>query len=327
MNTNPLVSIAIRTRNRAGYLNYAVESILNQSYPHWELIISDDASSDNTQNLCRMWEAKTSKIKAFRHEPGLGAADNWRFCLSASRGEYFVALDDDNVFLPNFIEKTVTALKATPDATFAFTDEWRIDSEGVRDISESDKASRYNHRSSLREGLQPNSDLLAVQQAYGINASLFRREALVSTGGFRKLAGDFADFDVFLNMTQQGHKSYYVPERLVEYRQHLGQDGGTYLTSISKALSKIAILEACSFQNEAEHQRLQKLLQSYLTLSRVMLLNNNFKDARSAIKKALFLNPLHPKSLLLAGFLNLPPSLIRHALQQRYGKKIESLQS
>src|SRR5579862_5177421 len=97
---HPLVSVTIRTRNRVDYLRQAVDSVLKQTFTDWELIISDEASSDATPRFCEELQQSDARVRVFRHEPPLGASNNWRFLLASSRGKYFACLDDDNLYLP-----------------------------------------------------------------------------------------------------------------------------------------------------------------------------------------------------------------------------------
>jgi glycosyltransferase involved in cell wall biosynthesis len=317
----PLISVTMRTRNRANYLKVAVESVRGQTFSDWELIISDDASTDETSVVGQSFEQSDPRVHYIRHEPALGASSNWRFCLASSRGKYFAALDDDNRYLPHFLEKAVAALEASPGISFVFSDEWRIDAAGKRDEGATETASAHYQRANLAAGLCKDMALLAVQQAPSINASVFDREALVQAGGFRELAGDFADFDVFLNLAAQSYRAAYVAERLVEYRQHGDQDGATYLKSVEKARSFLSILESVSFGGQAEQARSRKLAQAHLTLSRTLLLNNDIAAAREAVRAALRLQPLTLRPLLLAAILQLPNSLIQHGLERRYGNQ------
>ena len=320
-NQQPLVSVMIRTRNRIGYLKIAVESVLNQTFQNWELTISDDASTDDTSALGHQLEQQNTRIKYIRHDPALGASDNWRYCLAHSRGKYFAALDDDNRYLPHFLEKAVIAFESVPGVSFAFSDEWRINAVGERDEHSTDTASAHYHRTGLSAGICKDTALISVQQAPGINSALFDRKALVEAGGFRQLAGDLADFDMFLNLAFQGHQAVYIAERLVEYRQHGDQDGGTYLRSVQKARSSISILESVSFQGLAEQERLGKLAQSYISLGRTLLLNGDVQSARDAIRHSLKIRPRHPKTVALAGLLNLPEPLIQYGLLLLYGQR------
>ena len=111
--TAPLVSVMISTHNRAGYLREAVASVLAQTFTDFELILCDDASSDETPAVCLELERLDSRVRTLRHKQNVGMVHNWNSGLSVSVGHYFCKLDDDNRYLETFLEKTVQALQET----------------------------------------------------------------------------------------------------------------------------------------------------------------------------------------------------------------------
>ncbi len=343
----PLVSVAIRTRNRLTYLREAVESVFQQTFTDWELIISDENSSDATPDYCAQLlrrnqpasdidsnidskidskggsdtasdRAPEAKVRVYRNVPGLGSANNWRFCLQQSRGTYFVSLDDDNRFLPTFLESCVGALRQWPQATYAFTDEWRIDGNGQRRLEETDADSRLYGRLDLAPGFHARTVQMALNRSVGINAALMHRERLVQAGGFRELAGDSADFDVFLNLAAQGHSGIYLPERLIEYRRHGEQEGDTYAWSIPLAEYGVAILESVQFEGEEEQSRRQHLAVAYSALSRVYLMNSQLPNARQAIRSAWKMDPGRKKTLAALLLTGLPGFLVYPLIRRKY---------
>lgn len=102
MNGQPRVTIAIPTRNRAGWLREAVVSVLSQSYRDFELLISDNCSDDCTTEVVA--EFADPRIRFFRQAVNLGMVGNWNFCLEHSRGELFLLLSDDDLLEPGAIE-------------------------------------------------------------------------------------------------------------------------------------------------------------------------------------------------------------------------------
>jgi glycosyltransferase involved in cell wall biosynthesis len=83
---SPTVSILIPTYNYARHLPAAIESVLDQDFLDFELLIADDASTDNTEEICREYEAKDSRIRFFCHAENLGMVENWNWCLQQARG-------------------------------------------------------------------------------------------------------------------------------------------------------------------------------------------------------------------------------------------------
>jgi glycosyltransferase involved in cell wall biosynthesis len=108
MSDLPLVSIGIPTYNRAsGYLREALESALAQAYPEIEIIVSDNASPDNTREVVRRYG--DARIRYFRQATGLTPNDNFNFCLKQARGGYFLLLHDDDKIDPDFVEVCMRA--------------------------------------------------------------------------------------------------------------------------------------------------------------------------------------------------------------------------
>ena len=104
----PLVTIAIPTYNRAsGYLRQALESALAQTYPNVEIVVSDNCSPDDTEKVVKRYG--DSPVRYFRQQTPLTPNDNFNFCLSQARGEYFLLLHDDDVIDEDFVEACLEA--------------------------------------------------------------------------------------------------------------------------------------------------------------------------------------------------------------------------
>ncbi len=104
---NPLVSILTPTYNRAGYIAEAIESVLAQTFTDWELIVIDDASADNTEQIVRSYAAKNPKISYLRQAINVGIARNRNTGLEKARGNYVAVLDSDDVWTdPHKLQKT-----------------------------------------------------------------------------------------------------------------------------------------------------------------------------------------------------------------------------
>ncbi|HKK15614.1 MAG TPA: glycosyltransferase family 2 protein [Gammaproteobacteria bacterium] len=122
----PLVSIGIPVYNGENYLHYAIESVLAQTYSNFELIISDNASIDATQEICREFTCQDNRIGYYRNEKNLGAGPNYDNCFRLSSGKYFKWVAHDDMIDKSYLEKTVAALENNPDAVLCFTDVLRI---------------------------------------------------------------------------------------------------------------------------------------------------------------------------------------------------------
>ncbi|MDP3770301.1 MAG: glycosyltransferase family 2 protein [bacterium] len=107
----PMVSIGLPTFNRAHCIRKCLDSLIAQTYPHIELIISDDGSTDETQSICEEYARKDPRIRYFRQLKNKGLIGNFYFVLSQAKGDYFGWAVDDDWFAPQYVEKHVEALE------------------------------------------------------------------------------------------------------------------------------------------------------------------------------------------------------------------------
>ncbi|MFA6173011.1 MAG: glycosyltransferase family A protein [Kiritimatiellales bacterium] len=107
----PAVSILIPTYNYARFLPEAIESVLAQDFIDFELLIADDASTDNTAEVCMRYTEKDRRIRFVRHEHNLGMVENWNWCLRAACGRYIkYLLADDRFDQPYALRRLVEAI-------------------------------------------------------------------------------------------------------------------------------------------------------------------------------------------------------------------------
>ena len=115
-----LVTVGLMAYNRAGtYLTAAIDSILAQTYKNFELIISDNASPDNTEEICREYAKRDPRVRYIRQKENIGYTANVNFVNGEARGEYFFWFCDDDVLAPTFIEKCVARLETHPESIMA----------------------------------------------------------------------------------------------------------------------------------------------------------------------------------------------------------------
>ncbi|MFG6687551.1 glycosyltransferase family 2 protein [Mariniflexile sp. HNIBRBA6329] len=99
----PLISILTPFKNTAPYLSACINSILNQTYPHWELLIVDDHSTDNSFHIVNAFAEKDNRIKLFKN-PGSGIIDALQCAFIHSKGNYITRMDSDDIMLPNKLD-------------------------------------------------------------------------------------------------------------------------------------------------------------------------------------------------------------------------------
>ncbi len=130
MNTVPRLSIGLPVYNGENYLAESLDALLGQSYEDFELIISDNASTDDTANICRRYAKQDSRIRYVRQERNIGAGLNHNFVFLESRGELFKWASADDLYAGDLLQRCVDALDEYPDVVLAHSWTAAIDSEG-----------------------------------------------------------------------------------------------------------------------------------------------------------------------------------------------------
>lgn len=126
----PLVSVGVPLYNAERYLRLALDSLLAQDYQNFELLISDNASTDGTQAICLEYAARDSRIRYFRNEVNIGAAKNFDRLLELASGKYFMWSAHDDLRAPNYTSECVAVLESNPSAVCCFTPTVFIDEDG-----------------------------------------------------------------------------------------------------------------------------------------------------------------------------------------------------
>ena len=137
MTKAPVVSIIIPTYNRAGYLKEAIDSVLEQTYQDFELLIVDDGSTDHTQRLVEGYAGRVSYF--FQDNRGVSSARN--LGIRASKGEFIALLDSDDLWLPQKLEQQIETMEAEPTLQLCHTEEIWI-RRGVR-VNQKKKHQKY----------------------------------------------------------------------------------------------------------------------------------------------------------------------------------------
>jgi glycosyltransferase involved in cell wall biosynthesis len=126
----PSVSIGLPVFNGEDYVAEAITSIVSQTYKNIEIIISDNASSDRTGEICRNFAARDSRVRYHRNEQNLGASRNYEISFGMASGAYFKWAADDDVLAPTFIERCVEVLEADREAVLCYSKTTTIDGQG-----------------------------------------------------------------------------------------------------------------------------------------------------------------------------------------------------
>jgi glycosyltransferase involved in cell wall biosynthesis len=126
----PKISVGMPVYNGEAYLEESINCILNQTYEDFELIISDNASTDRTKEICQDFAADDQRISYVRNKENLGAAANYNQAFRLSSGEYYRWFNADDRCASNTHERCLEVLKANPSAVLCYGKTKFIDSDG-----------------------------------------------------------------------------------------------------------------------------------------------------------------------------------------------------
>jgi glycosyltransferase involved in cell wall biosynthesis len=129
---SPRATIGIPVFNGEKYLSTAIDSVLMQDYEDFELIISDNSSSDRTAEICRQYAAADRRVRYFRNDVNIGAVPNFNRVFSLARGEFFKWLSSDDVCHPEFLRRSVEILdQTTASVSLVYPQCEMIDEQGA----------------------------------------------------------------------------------------------------------------------------------------------------------------------------------------------------
>jgi glycosyltransferase involved in cell wall biosynthesis len=217
MADGPLVSIGIPTFRREAYLQEAIDSALAQSDPRFEVLVSDDGTSEAIRKVAEAAAARDARVRYWRNPATLGLAGNWNAIADRARGELAVLIGDDDRLLPDFVERLSGAAQAGADV--AFSDHWLIDAQGKR----LEEATRENSRRYERDRMPAgpvDAEACVWKNAVPACAALMRVEALRRLRFREDL--NTPEVELFARLALEGGRFVFVPGFVMEYRVHEG---------------------------------------------------------------------------------------------------------
>lgn len=224
---NDLISIVLPVYNGERFLRASIDSVISQTYTNWELLVIDDCSTDSTADIVAEYVSKDKRIKYFKNEVNLRLPRNLNRGFSLTSGDYLTWTSDDNVFMPTALEKMYLALKADPEAQFAYA--------SCDIIDEEDNVIEYMM-------LYPGIEKRAVGQNPVGACFLYTRKVYEEVGDYDHDALYVEDFDYWQRIFMR-FKVVPVYEILYSYRSQKGaltftRKQETYAKTLEKVLWK-----------------------------------------------------------------------------------------
>ncbi len=202
-NASELVSIIMAAYNAEKTIETAIQSVISQTYTHWELIVINDCSKDRTIDIVNQYAEKDSRIHLLNNERNQGVSLTRKRGLEESNGAWIAVLDSDDLWVSDKLEKQLL-LAQKENAKLIFTGSDFIDQNGnpidwtlhVPDI--------LSYRKLLKQNVVSNSSVLVkkelYQKFYAVNDDMHE------------------DFAIWLGITKAGHMAYGIDEPLLIYR-------------------------------------------------------------------------------------------------------------
>jgi glycosyltransferase involved in cell wall biosynthesis len=244
----PLVTIGIPVHNSGKYLRQTLKSICQQTYKYIEIIISDNASDDNSCKIIEEEAAADPRIKYVRNSKNIGYAENVNSIIRLSRGKYVAIFHGDDIYAPTMLSKQVAYLEANPSCGGCFTLAKYIDKNGD-EINHSALADLLRIDKNMAFDLQQYLFWLAtIGNVLICPSSMIRRSVYQKVGGYRDCHHLIEDQDMWVRILEDS-KLAIIADRLICYRIHRAQESAIYRRKMNI---------------KAEISPSQKYLQNYL---------------------------------------------------------------
>jgi glycosyltransferase involved in cell wall biosynthesis len=216
--SSPSISILLPTYNYARFLPEAIESVLAQDWPDFELLISDDRSTDGSAAILASYAARDSRIRCHLQPVNLGMVANWNWCLGQARGEYVKFLfGDDRLESPRALRCLRDALAQHPSASLAASARSILNAESalVGLWDEFQDAGLHSGPTVIQRCLRETRNLIGEP-----SVTLFRRRD--AARGFDPRYRQLVDLEFWFHLLEQGD-FVYLPEPLCSFRRHTAQ--------------------------------------------------------------------------------------------------------
>lgn len=255
-----LVSIVIPTFNRAEFLKLAIDSCLSQSYQCLEVIVVDDGSTDDTEEMLE--KMTDSRLRYFK-TTNAGAPSARNLGLTRANGLYIKFLDSDDVLAPRAIENQVLRYQSFGRRTHTVV----VGFHKIIDILGNITRTIDPGRAVRRKGYFDLSDV--VRRNPPTSTPLYKTEDLCELGGFDESLGVLQDYDLVFRLSERGFRFYFFPDYIYGMRDH---DVGPRVSSVGsreKASEHFRILDRhfrkamILYQGKLPHTLKSAFLQRY----------------------------------------------------------------
>lgn len=211
------ISIITASYNYANYIAETIQSVINQTYSDWELIIVDDCSSDNSVEVINSF--KDERIRFFVNDKNLGLKETLKRGIQEATGDWVAFLESDDLWMPNCLQKKADVIKNYPNIALVFNDvETFGEASANREKNELlfKKSAEY-----LKNKEYPRNmfyDLGVMNRILTFSTVIVKKEELMKCD-FDTPIDKFLDWWLFIHLARN-NQFYYIPEKLTKWRIH-----------------------------------------------------------------------------------------------------------
>jgi glycosyltransferase involved in cell wall biosynthesis len=211
----PKVSVLLPSFNFERYLPIAIKSVLSQSYPDLELIITDDCSTDGSREIAEQWRRLDDRVVTVFHDVNRGLAATRNSALAVSSGDFVAFCDADDIWMPHKLKVQMECFLRNAELGGVHSDSAIIDGDG--NLTGQRFSSSFH-----RIGQKTTGDLfeeLCQRSFLCVPTVILRREAIEYAGGFDARLRSLEDWVCWAKVSRK-YCFYYVDDALVQYRLH-----------------------------------------------------------------------------------------------------------
>lgn len=215
--SQPLVSIGMPVYNGEKYIRQALDSLLAQDFKDFELIISDNASTDCTAEICQKYLVRDQRIKYHRNNINLGLWENFNKVLTLARGLYFMWAACDDIWEPSYISKLIKIIESNKSIVLASTDFDNIDENGKQTRT----YPKILKLSSLETIFKRLLQFIMFEESEGkanLVHGIMRLNTLKEIGSFNKILGEWAA-DMLLVFSMLFKGNFYIIDELLFHKR------------------------------------------------------------------------------------------------------------
>lgn len=205
------ISIIMVVYNSELYIDKAIESVINQTYKNWELIIIDDCSQDNSYKIAMKYQKQDNRIKCFKLNKNRGQGFARNFAIDKANGTWISTLDSDDIFLSNKLEVFKNIIDKSQ------CDNLILISSGLSIINNEGKVLKDYYYPNSSNKLKKN--LLKLKKFPAHSSIVCRRSSLIEVGGYNELYHRSQDYELWLRLMNKG-EFICIQNILIHYRIH-----------------------------------------------------------------------------------------------------------